>query len=154
MIKIPDQLTKNNELHNDIDYELNRGSKISAIKLLREHFESIGEDYSLRRCKDIIDHYENRLIMANKMEMLRDRIEKWAERYGYDNIELYKETKSKTGEYIWKYTDWEFVDDMHGNMINDNEWYPHHKVLQDMNKLWKKYSKWMSIHTKLKRGKK
>ena len=52
-----------------------------------------------------------------------------------------EKTKDKTGQYIWTYTDWEFVDDMYGNMINDYEWYPHHKVLQDMNNLWKKYSK-------------
>jgi hypothetical protein len=141
MIKIPAQLKKNNELRNDIDYYLNHGSKISAIKILREYFISIDEDQTLRESKDIIDLYEKRLIMSNKMEMLRDRIETWAERNGYDNIDLYKETKDKTGQYIWTYTDWEFVDDMYGNMINDYEWYPHHKVLQDMNKLWKKYSK-------------
>ena len=30
-----------------------------------------------------------------------------------------KETKDKTGQYIWTYSDWEFVDDLYGNMIYD-----------------------------------
>ena len=151
MIKLPIQLKKNTELRNDIDHALNRGSKISAIKILREYFNSIDEDQTLRESKEIIDHYSKRLIMTNKMEMLRDRIEKWAEKNGYDNIELYKETKDKTGQYIWTYSDWEFVDDMYGNMINDYDWFPHYKVLLDMNELWKKYNKWNQIHLGKKR---
>ena len=55
-------------------------------------------------------------------------------------MENYKETQIKD-KVVWMYSDWEFVDDMYGNMINSQEWMPAAKVLLDMNKIYKKYKK-------------
>ena len=49
------------------------------------------------------------------------------------------EQKDKTGQYTYKYSDWEFIDDAYGNMINDGDWLPHQKEMVKYNKLWRKY---------------
>jgi hypothetical protein len=51
-----------------------------------------------------------------------------------------KEVKdNKTGEYTYRYSDWEMVDDHVGLLVNDREWLPSSKQKKNYNKLWKKY---------------
>ncbi len=135
------EIYSNRELKSEIDWSLNEGSKINAIKLLKQYMETYHKSrkYSLRTLKDTIDKYESRLIIRNKIEMLRDRIEKWCEKNGYEKVGLQKEVKSKTGEYIYRYSDWEMIDDHEGLMINDPQWRPSGKQMKQYNKLWKKY---------------
>ena len=49
------------------------------------------------------------------------------------------ERKNDKGEIFYRRTDWEYVDDTYGNMINDVEYYPHTNDFKIMNKLWKQY---------------
>jgi hypothetical protein len=136
----------NQELRTELDFYLADGSKINAIKHYREWcLDTDDPDWSkkqmsLRICKDTIDLYANRLTITNKIEHLRDTIEIFCNANGYDQMENYKETQIKD-KVVWMYSDWEFVDDMYGNMINSQEWMPAAKVLLDMNKIYKKYKK-------------
>jgi len=132
------------ELRSEIDYALNHGSKISAIKLLKEEMDTYHKSrkYNLRICKDSIDKYEKRFIIHNKINMLKDRIESWCEVNGYKKLDNQKEVKdTKTGEYIYRYSDWEMIDDHDGLMINDSQWLPSTKQLKQYNQLWKRYEK-------------
>ena len=54
-------------------------------------------------------------------------------------IENQTEIKDKSGEYTYKYSDWEYIDDAYSNMINDGDWLPHQKEMLKYNNLWKKY---------------
>jgi hypothetical protein len=100
------------------------------------------EAKSLRICKDTIDVYANRLNISKKMEHLRETIEIFCNANGYDKMDNYKVRKAKDSHQdVWVYSDWEFVDDMYGNMINSQEWMPATKVLLDMNGIYKKYKK-------------
>ena len=51
-----------------------------------------------------------------------------------------REVKSKNGDYIYLYTDWELVDYHVGLMINYYEWLPSKKEFREYNLLWKNYS--------------
>ena len=74
--------------------------------------------------------------------MLKDRIESWCELNGYEKMDTQKEIKdNKTGEYIYRYSDWEMIDDHDGLMINDSQWLPSTKQLKQYNQLWKRYEK-------------
>ena len=142
------------ELKNTIEHHLDNGSKISAIKCLKRYADdkpshNISDNYknsSLRELKDTIDRYAIRYRITKKIKLLRDRIEKWCEKNGHDNmsarikIRNRKEVKdNKTGEYTYRYSDWEFVDDHYGLMINDWDWLPHPKIYKTYNELWKQY---------------
>jgi hypothetical protein len=136
-------------LINEVETYIIRGSKILAIKHYRNKVKEkfTGHTPTLRESKDVIDSIADMMerktfrdSITSKIHELRTRIEKWCEINGYDNLGLYKSRKNKTGEIVWRYSDWEFVDDAYGNMINQPEWYPHPAVLKDMNKLWKKYN--------------
>ena len=132
------------ELRSEIDYALNRDSKINAIKLLKEELDAYHKSrkYKLRICKDSIDKYKKRLTIQNKINMLKDRIESWCELNGYEKMDTQKEIKdNKTGEYIYRYSDWEMIDDHDGLMINDSQWLPSTKQLKQYNQLWKRYEK-------------
>ena len=79
-------------------------------------------------------------IIINKLDTLKERIEDWAAINGYENLENSDERKNtETGELIWRRTDWEYVDDTHNLMINDENFYPHPSRFKKMNTLWKKY---------------
>lgn len=41
---------------------------------------------------------------------------------------------------MWSRTDWAYVDDLHNGLINNDEYYYGKKTLEDLNRLWKKYS--------------
>ena len=136
------------ELRTQIEYHLNDGYKISAIKCLKHYAEDkpqgksdIYKNSNLREIKDTIDRYAIRYNITKKLKRLRQRIEKWCNKNGHDNMGYQKEIKdNKTGEYTYRYSDWEFIDDHYGLMINDWEWLPHPKTYKKYNKLWKQYA--------------
>ena len=140
------------ELRNTIEHYLDEGSKISAIKYLKQDTENRTAQTdppiwptrkfpSLREFKDTIDRYAIRYNITKKLKQLRKRIEQWCELHGHDNMGYQKEVKdNKTGEYTYRYSDWEYVDDQYGLMINDWNWLPQTSSYKRYNKLWKKYS--------------
>ena len=134
---------ENQILRSELNERLKDGAKINAIKVLKlfaeETFVAPKRNCSLRELKDVIDKYDYHLVVTTKIEQLRERIEDWCNVNGYEKMENQKEIKDKTGQYTYKYSDWEFIDDAYGNMINDREWLPHQKELIKYNKLWRKY---------------
>ncbi len=140
-----DEIYSNLELRNNIDHYLKvESSKIGAIKCIKAYFEKsalpVKPTYTLRNFKDTIDNYQYRLNIHTKVEMLRSRIEKWCDIYGHDNMGYQKEVKdNKTGEYTYRYSDWEFIDDQYSLMINDWDWLPVSKQMRLYNTLWKQY---------------
>jgi hypothetical protein len=146
--RIIKDIYNNRELKSEIDYYLNDGLKIKSIKILKGHYEATDASpekwknrrkYSLRVYKDTIDTYQKRMKIQNKLGMLRERIEWWCEENGYEKMGVQREVKSKTGEYTYRYSDWEMVDDHEGLMINDSQWLPSSKQIKKYNELWKKY---------------
>ncbi len=137
-------LQEDYELRNEIEYFLTEGSKINAIKYLRDY---VGETYlapirkcTLRELKDSVDKYDRRYTITKKIKKLRKRIEKWANKNGYKNIKNQTEVKSEwSEEYVYTYTDWEMVDDHYGLMINDWDWNPVTKQMKIYNTLWRQY---------------
>ena len=135
------------ELRSTIEHYLNDGYKIKAIKCLKHYAEDkpqgksdIYKNSNLREIKDTIDRYAIRYNITKKLDQLRNRIEKWARNNGHDNIGYQKEVKdNKTGEYTYRYSDWEFIDDQHGLMINDWDWLPVSKQMRLYNTLLKQY---------------
>jgi len=86
--------------------------------------------------------YEFRIssTIATKITLLRECIETWSSKNGYENMDNTEETRNKdTGEVIWSRTDWEYVDDTYNHYINDKEYSPSPATLIKMNELWKKY---------------
>ena len=81
-----------------------------------------------------------RETILEKLDSLKERIEDWAAINGYDKLDNSDERKSnETGELIWRRTDWEYVDDTYGLMINDESFYPGKECFKKMNVMWKKY---------------
>ena len=140
-------LKKDLELRSNIEHYLKDGYKINAIKCLKAYIEDkpqgksdIYKNSNLREIKDTIDRYAIRYTITKKLKRLREQIEKWCEKNGHDNMGYQKEVKdNKTGEYTYRYSDWEFVDDHYGLMINDWDWLPHPKTYKLYNELWKQY---------------
>lgn len=136
----------NQALRTELDFYLSDGTKINAIKHYRDWCMNQSypawskKEMNLRICKDTVDLYANRFRITNKMEHLRDTIEIYCNANGYNKMENYKENRVE-GQVVWMYSDWEFVDDMYGNMINSQGWMPAAKVLLDMNKIYKKYNR-------------
>ena len=85
--------------------------------------------------------YHDRMsdIIAKKITLLRERIEAWSSKNGYENMDNINETRNDNGEIIWSRTDWEYVDDTYNHYINDKDYSPHTATLIKMNELWKKY---------------
>ena len=140
-------LKKDLELRSNIEHYLKDGYKINAIKCLKAYIEDkpqgesdIYKNSNLRELKDTIDRYAIRYNITKKLKRLREQIEKWCEKNGHDNMGYQKEIKdNKTGEYTYRYSDWEFVDDHYGLMINDWDWLPQYKTYKLYNELWKQY---------------
>ena len=81
-----------------------------------------------------------RETILEKLDSLKERIEDWATINGYDKLDNSDERKNnETGELIWRRTDWEYVDDTYGLMINDESFYPGKECFKKMNVMWKKY---------------
>ena len=78
--------------------------------------------------------------ILSKLDSLKERIEEWASINGYGNLDNSEERKNnETGELIWRRTDWEYVDDTYGLMMNDESFYPNKDCFKKMNVMWKKY---------------
>ena len=78
--------------------------------------------------------------ILSKLDSLKERIEEWASINGYGNLDNSEERKNtETGELIWRRTDWEYVDDTYGLMMNDEGFYPGKECFKKMNVMWKKY---------------
>ena len=131
------------DIKESIDEALEYGSKINAIKILRTHLLSnilVHIPFSLRGCKDAIDYYALRYTLTKKIKWCRDMIEVYCNANGYGKMKNYKEVKSKKDDrYTWHYTDWEFVDDQYGLIVNDDIHMPSKQVLKDINDIHKKY---------------
>ena len=127
------------KLREEITEMIKDGAKINAIKALKLYAEENFLGCSLREIKNVIDKYNYRYIITTKIERLRERIEEWCSENGYKKMDNQKEIKDKSGQYTYKYSDWEYIDDAYGNMINDGDWLPHPKELRKYNKLWRKY---------------
>ena len=136
-------LFENRKLRQEINEMIEDGAKINAIKALKlfaeENFVAPKRDCSLRELKNVIDRYNYHYIITTKIELLRERIEEWCTLNGYEKMENQTEIKDKSGEYTYKYSDWEYIDDAYSNMINDGDWLPHQKEMLKYNNLWKKY---------------
>jgi len=80
-----------------------------------------------------------RARITEKVELLRERIEGWCNKNGYDKMGNDVERKNEDGTIYYKLSDWEFVDDTYANMINLENYLPHPNSFIKMNKLWNKY---------------
>ena len=145
-LELTDYLTVikgNDELKKSIEDVLVGGSKINAIKILRTYMEvelDAKSTTTLRGCKNAIDYYALRYTLTKKIKWCRDMIEVYCNANGYGKMKNYKEVKSKKDDrYTWQYSDWEFVDDMYGHIVNDEDWMPTKQVLKDINDIHKKY---------------
>ena len=78
-------------------------------------------------------------IILEKLDSLKERIEEWAFINGYDNLDNSDERMDNEGVTIWRRTDWEYVDDTYGLMINDKSFYPNQECFKKMIVMWKKY---------------
>ena len=89
-------------------------------------------------------------IFLKRLEALRERIEIWCNKFGYNNQDNYAEHRDDKGRLIWHQTDWDYVDSMHNTVYNShyhrkgedgfgNDYSYNDKTLKKFNKLWKKY---------------
>ena len=77
--------------------------------------------------------------LAEKLLLLRSRIEDWCEINGYDNMGNQAIRKDTEGGIVWKRSDWEYVDNVYNTAYNDwNVKYTKWQVVE-WNKMWKKY---------------
>ena len=82
----------------------------------------------------------NKKVLLEKLVMLRERIEAWAHDNGFKNLGNISEKKNADGKVVWRRTHWEYVDDMHNALYNDNEYWYDEKTLKELNRLWIKYN--------------
>lgn len=86
---------------------------------------------------------KDKSIMLRKLLKLKDRIETYGHKYGWDSIDNYTERINREsegkGHTIWKVSDWEFVDNMHNTIYNDHDFGFNGVILSRLNKMWKKY---------------
>ena len=89
-------------------------------------------------------------IFLERLSALRDRIENWCNKFGYEQQDNYLERTNSEGEVVWHKTDWAFVDDMHNTVYNShhkregedgfgNDYSYNDETLKRFNKMWKKY---------------
>ena len=88
--------------------------------------------------------------LAEKLLLLRSRIEDWTHIHGWENMDNRTIRKNKEGSIVWKQTDWEFVDNMYCAVINSNEGfgndYSFNKdTVKTWNKMWHRYKINVSI---------
>ena len=79
-------------------------------------------------------------VLLEKLVMLRERIEAWAHDNGFKNLGNISEKKNADGKVVWRRTHWEYVDDMHNALYNDDEYWYDEKTLKKLNRLWKRYN--------------
>tara|TARA_Y100000310_G_scaffold341398_1_gene440408 strand:- start:760 stop:1131 length:372 start_codon:yes stop_codon:yes gene_type:complete len=89
--------------------------------------------------ENIANKEERRKNITKKVEKLRERIEAWCNKNGYDKMDNDVERKDEEGTIYYRRTDWDMVDDLYGLLINDEQWWPHPNQFLKMNELWKRY---------------
>jgi|TARA_Y100000294_G_C8314320_1_gene240028 hypothetical protein len=82
--------------------------------------------------------------LAEKLLLLRSRIEDWTHIHGWENMDNRTVRKNKEGSIVWKQTDWEFVDNMYCAVINSKKGfgtdYSFNKdTVKTWNKMWHRY---------------
>ena len=87
----------------------------------------------------IINTDKDKSIMLRKLVKLKDRIETFGHKYGFENIDNYTERRRKNGVVGWRVSDWEVVDNMHNTIYNDHDFGYNGDILKRLNKMWKKY---------------
>ena len=107
----------------EIDEYLDTGQTINAIKMLR--FDVLtyhkSRKYTLRDIRDAVDGYKIRRNIYRKLNELKDEIEKYCRKHGYD------------------LTGYELVEDHLDLLANSFSWKPNHTEYKEYNKLWRKY---------------
>jgi len=107
----------------EIDEYLDTGQTINAIKMLR--FDVLtyhkSRKYTLRDIRDAVDGYKIRRNIYRKLNELKDEIEKYCRKHGYD------------------LTGYELVEDHLDLLANSFSWKPNHTDYKEYNKLWRKY---------------
>ena len=107
----------------EIDEYLDTGQTINAIKMLR--FDVLtyhkSRKYTLRDIRDAVDGYKIRRNIYRKLNELKDEIEKYGRKHGYD------------------LTGYELVEDHLDLLANSFSWKPNHTDYKEYNKLWRKY---------------
>jgi len=107
----------------EIDEYLDTGQTINAIKMLR--FDVLtyhkSRKYTLRDIRDAVDGYKIRRNIYRKLNELKDEIEKYGRKHGYD------------------LTGYELVEDHLDLLANSFSWKPNNTEYKEYNKLWRKY---------------
>ena len=88
--------------------------------------------------------------LAEKLVLLRSRIEDWTHIHGWDNMDNHTVRKNKDGSIVWKQSDWEFVDNMYCAVINGpdgfgNDYFFDKDTVKKWNKMWHRYKINISI---------
>ena len=88
--------------------------------------------------------------LAEKLLLLRSRIEDWTHIHGWENMDNRTVRKNKEGSIVWKQTDWEFVDNMYCAVINGpdgfgNDYFFDKDTVKKWNKMWHRYKINISI---------
>ena len=88
--------------------------------------------------------------LAEKLLLLRSRIEDWTHIHGWDNMDNHTVLKNKDGSIVWKQSDWEFVDNMYCAVINGpdgfgNDYFFDKDTVKKWNKMWHRYKINISI---------
>jgi hypothetical protein len=118
-----DYIYNKDTLRVEIDEYLDTGQTINAIKMLR--FDVLtyhkSRKYTLRDIRDAVDGYKIRRNIYRKLNELKDEIEKYCRKHGYD------------------LTGYELVEDHLNLLANSFSWKPNHTDYKEYNKLWRKY---------------
>ena len=88
--------------------------------------------------------------LAEKLLLLRSRIEDWTHIHGWENMDNRTIRKNKEGSIVWKQSDWEFVDNMYCTVINSkkgfgNDYSFDKDTVKTWNKMWHRYKINVSI---------
>tara|TARA_B110001454_G_C12414351_1_gene306597 strand:+ start:216 stop:575 length:360 start_codon:yes stop_codon:yes gene_type:complete len=89
-------------------------------------------------------------IFLERLSALRDRIEDWCNKFGYENQDNYAERRNTDGKIVWHKSDWEYVDGMHNTVYNSqynregedgfgNDYSYNDETLMGFNKMWRRY---------------
>ena len=85
-----------------------------------------------------------RKLLLEKLLLLRCRIEDWTSLNGWDNMDNHTVRKNKDGSIVWKVTDWEFIDNMYGSVVNGpagfgNDYFFDKNTVKAWNRMWRRY---------------
>ena len=83
--------------------------------------------------------------LAEKLLLLRSRIEDWCEINGYDNMGNQAIRKDTEGGIVWKRSDWEYIDDCYGLVLNKHTNHWTIDQFKNFNKMWHRYKIDVSI---------